>query len=182
MERQRLCPFAALTQPQSGPKKAANLQPCEGTRACAKSVAGSEACLVKWKLCDEQSQTCPGPWDAPYGGCIGNAPAWIATVAGAGASAECSRTYPDLLSGTDAHDPAGRAAHCARARQTLCACHYRRLRPRDHDAAGSRPGLERLLTSAANGSSGGLYPIHRRRLREPDKRLFGGKLRCRSAD
>ena len=44
------------------------------------NVAGSEACLVKWKLCDEESQTCPGPWDDPYGCCIGNALAGIAPL------------------------------------------------------------------------------------------------------
>ena len=62
-------------------------------------MAGSDACLVKWKRCDEQSQTCPGPWDDLYGGCIGHAPAWIAAVAGAGAGAECisKRTYQELM-------------------------------------------------------------------------------------
>ena len=44
------------------------------------------------------------------------------------------------------------------------------------------PPLEKLLAGTTGGSPGRLHTVHDRRVCEPDKRLFRGKLRCRSAD
>jgi hypothetical protein len=68
---------------------------------------------------------------------------------------------------------------CASATSALLR-HYRRLDLPDDDTAGGRPALKSF--SPAAGSPGGLHAIHRRRLCEPDKRLFGRKLCRRSAD
>src|SRR5262249_3237564 len=89
---------------------------------------------------------------------------------------------PNLLSATDADDPAGCAAQRARARQTLCAGLCRGVRYPDHDAAGRGSGLEKLLCRTAGGGPGRLRPVHRCSICKPDKGLFRRKLRRRSAD
>src|SRR5262245_19521132 len=78
-------------------------------------MAKSEACLRSGRDRDEEFQTRPEPWDDGHCGCIGIGPARNAPIAGAGTKC-CCRAYPILLPGTNAHDPAGRAPHCTRAR------------------------------------------------------------------
>src|SRR5215813_10908960 len=74
-------------------------------------MAKSGTCLTSGSDRDEDFQIRPETWDDGHCGCIGNGPARNAPGAGAGTEC-CCRADPSVLPGTNAHDPAGRAAHC----------------------------------------------------------------------